>query len=206
MNSSDWDARYSSVEHPWGSAPAAALSARFAELPPGRAVDLGCGNGRHARWLGDAGWTVNAVDFSSVAIELARSGGEDRSIDYTVADGLGRLGRPARWIWWPSAFLHLPVDELVAVIAGAGSWLAPGGRLLYLGHALDNFTHGVGGPPDPSILPAIDDLARAASGLQVHELEHLVRPVGEGRAIDVLLHAQPWGAAAHRDLKSGTFT
>ncbi|MFJ7621354.1 MULTISPECIES: class I SAM-dependent methyltransferase [Rhodococcus] len=86
MNSSDWDARYSSVEHPWGSAPAAALSARFAELPPGRAVDLGCGNGRHARWLGDAGWTVNAVDFSSVAIELARSGGEDRSIDYTVAD------------------------------------------------------------------------------------------------------------------------
>ena len=63
-----------------------------------------------------------------------------------------------------------------------------------------------GGPPDPSILPAIDDLARAASGLQVHELEHLVRPVGEGRAIDVLLHAQPWGAAAHRDLKSGTFT
>ena len=51
-----------------------------------------------------------------------------------------------------------------------------------------------------------DDLARAASGLQVHELEHLVRPVGEGRAIDVLLHAQPWGAAAHRDLKSGTFT
>src|SRR3989304_3037437 len=118
----------------------------------------------------------------------------------------GPGSRPARWIWWPSAFLHLPVDELVAVIAGAGSWLAPGGRLLYLGHALDNFTHGVGGPPDPSILPAIDDLARAASGLQVHELEHLVRPVGEGRAIDVLLHAQPWGAAAHRDLKSGTFT
>ena len=51
----------------------------------GRSI-WGAGTGRHARWLGDAGWTVNAVDFSSVAIELARSGGEDRSIDYTVAD------------------------------------------------------------------------------------------------------------------------
>ena len=205
MNSSDWDARYSSVEHPWGSAPAAALSARFAELTPGRAVDLGCGDGRHARWLADAGWTVNAVDFSSVAIELARSGGEDRSIDYTVAD-VRAWEPPGPVDLVAIGFLHLPVDELVAVLAGAGSWLAPGGRLLYLGHALENFTHGVGGPPDPSILPAIDDLARAASGLQVHELEHLVRPVGEGRAIDVLLHAQPWGTAAHRDLKNGTFT
>ena len=86
MDSSEWDARYSSVEHPWGSAPAAALSARFAELTPGRAIDLGCGDGRHARWLADAGWTVHAVDFSSAAIEIARSGGVDRSIDYTVAD------------------------------------------------------------------------------------------------------------------------
>lgn len=125
-SSSAWDARYSSVEHPWGSAPAAALSARFAELTPGRAVDLGCGDGRHARWLADSGWAVDAVDFSSVAIELAMSGGSDKSIRYSVAD--------AR-TWEPSGpvdlvaigFLHLPVDELVAVIASAATWLAPGG-------------------------------------------------------------------------------
>ncbi|BBE49316.1 class I SAM-dependent methyltransferase [Rhodococcus qingshengii] len=126
-SSSAWDARYSSVEHPWGSAPAAALSARFAELTPGRAVDLGCGDGRHARWLADSGWAVDAVDFSSVAIELAMSGGSDKSIRYSVAD--------AR-TWEPSGpvdlvaigFLHLPVDELVAVIASAATWLAPGGE------------------------------------------------------------------------------
>lgn len=202
MDSSAWDARYSSVEHPWGSAPAAALSARFAELTPGRAVDLGCGDGRHARWLADSGWTVDAVDFSSVAIELATSGGADGSIRYSVAD--------AR-TWEPSGpvdlvaigFLHLPVDELVAVIAGAATWLAPGGRLLYLGHALENFTRGVGGPPDPSILPDIDDLARAASGLRVRELSHLVRPQGDGHAIDILLHAQPWSGPPHRSLMDG---
>lgn len=195
MNSSDWDARYSSVEHPWGSAPAAALSGRFADLTPGRAVDLGCGDGRHARWLADSGWSVHAVDFSSVAIELARSGGENRSIDYTVADV--RTWEPPEPVDLVAiGFLHLPVDELVAVIAGAGGWLAPGGRLLYLGHALENLTHGVGGPPDPSVLPDIDDLARAASGMRVHELAHLIRPQGEGQAIDVLLHAQPWEAHA----------
>ncbi|WP_368665138.1 class I SAM-dependent methyltransferase [Rhodococcus erythropolis] len=99
VDSSEWDSRYSSVEHPWDSAPAAALSARFAELTPGRAIDLGCGDGRHARWLADAGWTVRAVDFSSVAIELARSGGEDRSTTPSPTPGPGN--HPNRW--WPSA-------------------------------------------------------------------------------------------------------
>lgn len=32
------------------------------ELPPGRALDLACGNGRHALWLRDRGWAVTAVD------------------------------------------------------------------------------------------------------------------------------------------------
>ncbi len=134
---------------------------------------------------------MEAVDFSPVAIEVATLADDGDQIAYTVGDATA---------WEPAApvdlvvmgFLHLPVDELVAVITTAGSWLVPGGHLLYVGHAHENYTRGVGGPPDPTVLPGIEDLARAVTGMRVLELAHLVRPQGNGRAIDVLLHAQPW--------------
>lgn len=42
------------------------------ELPPGRALDLACGAGRHALYLAALGWRVVAVDSSSAAIRLLR--------------------------------------------------------------------------------------------------------------------------------------
>jgi SAM-dependent methyltransferase len=196
MGSTSWDERYANTEHPWGSSPARALTSRFAALNPGRAIDLACGDGRHARSLADSGWDVEAVDFSPVAIEVANSASDNDAISYTVGDVR---------TWAPAApvdlvvigFLHLPIDDLVAVIAAAGTWLAPGGHLLYLGHAHENYTRGVGGPPDPTILPDIEDLARAASGMRVLELAHLLRPQGQRQAIDIVLHAQPWDTQPH---------
>jgi SAM-dependent methyltransferase len=42
--------------------PAPELVAALADAAPGRALDLACGAGRHARWLLDRGWEVTAVD------------------------------------------------------------------------------------------------------------------------------------------------
>ena len=41
-------------------------------LPPGEAVDLAAGEGRHALWLAGRGWRVTAVDFSAVGLERGR--------------------------------------------------------------------------------------------------------------------------------------
>jgi 2-polyprenyl-3-methyl-5-hydroxy-6-metoxy-1,4-benzoquinol methylase len=50
------------------------LIAWFGEglLAPGRALELGCGNGRNAVHLASLGCTVDAVDFSAQAIEWAQ--------------------------------------------------------------------------------------------------------------------------------------
>lgn len=37
--------------------------------PPGRALDLACGTGRHALFLADKGFAVDAVDISAVALD-----------------------------------------------------------------------------------------------------------------------------------------
>jgi len=46
-------------------------------LPPGRALDVGCGTGPHAVYLAQHGWKVTGVDFSATAIRRAQS----RAID-----------------------------------------------------------------------------------------------------------------------------
>lgn len=67
----DWDARYRTGEY--ASLEPNRLLLRVAEnLPPGSALDLACGAGRHALWLARMGWRVTAVDRSDVAIEIVR--------------------------------------------------------------------------------------------------------------------------------------
>ena len=47
-----------------------------ADLPPGRALDLGCGEGGDAVWLAERGWNVVAVDISETALTSRRGSGE----------------------------------------------------------------------------------------------------------------------------------
>src|SRR5690348_7018764 len=48
------------------------LTAVLEPLAPGRALDLACGSGRHARWLAAHGWEVTAVDLHVEPIEGVR--------------------------------------------------------------------------------------------------------------------------------------
>lgn len=71
MDAQDWDRRYAGEELLWGSAPEAAVVEFVTALPPGRALDLGCGEGRNALWLALHAWQVVAVDFSTAALTKA---------------------------------------------------------------------------------------------------------------------------------------
>lgn len=132
MDAHDWDERYRAVTEPWGVDPAGTVATRIADLTPGTAIDLACGDGRHARWMAGQGWSVTAVDYSSVAIDLARASDRDNVVDWRVGDAT---------TWQPEgavdlvlvSFLHLEVDELAETLKRIGEWLTPGGRVLYLG-------------------------------------------------------------------------
>jgi cyclopropane fatty-acyl-phospholipid synthase-like methyltransferase len=43
----------------------------IAALPPGKALDLGCGTGTNSIYLAQHGWDVSAVDFTARALERA---------------------------------------------------------------------------------------------------------------------------------------
>jgi len=66
-----WDERYGSAQQLWSGDPNSTLVAAVANRTPGRAVDVGCGEGADAVWLAAHGWDVTALDVSGVALERA---------------------------------------------------------------------------------------------------------------------------------------
>jgi SAM-dependent methyltransferase len=190
VDSRAWDERYAAAPLVWSAGPNALFAELAASWPPGRALDVACGEGRTAVWLAGRGWSVRAVDFSEVGVEKARRRAEQDglAVDWQVLDVVGAdLGTGYDLV--AVLYLHLPEHQSAAVLAACGRALAPGGRLVYLGHARDNLRRGVGGPQDPTVLPTPELLAAWAGDLVVERCEHIDRPTPDGTAVDVLLVA-----------------
>ena len=191
-----WNRRWAGEERVHAStAPSRFLVAEVADLRPGTALDLACGAGRNAVWLAGQGWRMTAVDFSGVALRMARSLAAERAVD-------------AEWIeadviaWTPPAraydlvcvfYLQLPASERPSALAHAAAAVRPGGTLLVVGHDLLNLTEGWGGPTQPDVLFTPDDVVAEIGDLRVEKALRVRRTVeepGAGReAIDALVRA-----------------
>ena len=191
MRAAEWDERYSERRQ-WSAAPNALVAELLADLPPGDAVDLAAGEGRHALWLAEHGWRVTAVDFSAVGLERGREQAGGDGVTWVRSDVLEWTAPEASTDLVLVAYLHLPEPETTALLRRAVGWLRPGGRLLVLGHDADNVAHGVGGPQEPAILHSVERLAPVAELLAVDRLEQVQRVTPEGVALDMLL----WGRRA----------
>ena len=188
MRAEDWDERYSEQQQ-WSSGPNALVAELLAGLPPGDAVDLAAGEGRHALWLAGRGWQVTAVDFSGVGLGRGRGQPGADLVTWAHADVTRWSPEPASLDLVLVAYLHLPEADIIALLTRAVGWLRPGGRLLVLGHDVANLDAGVGGPQDPAILHSVDRLAPVAALLDVDRLEQVRRETPAGTALDTLL----WG-------------
>jgi thioredoxin reductase/SAM-dependent methyltransferase len=134
-----WDARYSEKERLWSGEPNAVLVREVRDLPPGRALDLGSGEGGDAEWLAGRGWRVTAADVSGVALrraaELAERAGVAGRIDWQQHD-LGQSFPEGTYDLVTACYLHSPQDlPREKILRAAAAAVAPGGVLLVAGHA-----------------------------------------------------------------------
>ncbi|MET9883560.1 class I SAM-dependent methyltransferase [Streptomyces sp. NPDC006430] len=134
-----WDSRYRESDRIWSGEPNAVLVREVADLSPGRALDLGCGEGADAVWLAHRGWRVTGTDISAVALEraaghAAEAGVADR-VDWQRHD-LAESFPAGEFDLVSACFLHsfgdFPRDRILRRAAAA---VAPGGILLIAGHA-----------------------------------------------------------------------
>ncbi len=197
-----WDERYSRAEQMWSGSPNGTLVAEVATLAPGRALDIGCGEGADAIWLAQHGWQVTALDVSGVALERARRHAADAGavIDFVHA-GLLEADLPAGGFDLVSAqypALLKTADRTAEHLLL--SLVAPGGQVLVVHHQLDHHSadearsHGF--DPDDYVAPA-DVATLLGDGWQI-EVDGVRERVvttgaGAGHSVDVVVRARRAG-------------
>lgn len=192
-----WDERYAAVERLFTTEPDPALVELAAPLRPGRAVDLGAGEGRNSLWLARRGWEVTAVDGSGVALERVRTGAAAEGLRVTtVQSDIGEfLGGAGGFELVVIANIHPDPEPRAAMLRDAAGAVGPGGHLLLVGHHLDSL--GRDGPSDPARLYTVELLRDALPGLEILLLERRERSHGSDTgepSVDVVL----WAAAPKR--------
>lgn len=190
-----WDRRYAGPGLVWSPEPNRLLVAQVGALPPGRALDLGAGEGRNAVWLAEQGWRVTAVDFSQVGLDTAErmAGERGMRLDLVRADLADYVPEPAAHDLVILLYLQVPEPLLRTVLARAAESLAPGGTMLVIGHDLANLDGGYGGPQNPALLMTAEVVSDALRDLEVERAERVDRPVatesGPRVALDTLVRA-----------------
>lgn len=159
-----WDERYGGPDRVWSGRPNAVLAVEAADLVPGRAVDLGCGEGGDAIWLAERGWQVTGIDFSEAGLARAAAHAAERGvadrIEWRQADLRTWAPDGEQWDLVTSHFLHLLDDGMLEATRQMAGAVAPGGTLLVVGHHADDAHTGLRWSM-PGVLFTAEDLQPA---------------------------------------------
>lgn len=170
--------RYREGGVPWDDPlPPPEIVALADALPPGRALDLGCGYGRATIFLAQRGWRCDGVDFVEQAIAAARQ----RACEAGVADrahfhvasvaALAQLA-PGYDLAIDVGCLHAQRSEdRRAYAAEVARLVAPGGQYVLFARVL---APGEDDPPPGLALTAIRELFDADFDIERAELGHTV--------------------------------
>jgi len=177
-----WDQRYSEEEYAFGTEPNDFLRSLLPQLPDGKALSIGDGEGRNGVWLAEQGLAVTSVDASAVGLEKARDlafrhGVSIATVHADLADfDIGR----ARWDIIVSIFCHLPPPLRKQVHRDAVAGLRPGGMFVLEAYTPEQIAFGTGGPPTADLTMTLDSLRQELAGLKLLHAEEVEREVHEG--------------------------
>lgn len=134
-----WEERYAGEEKIWSGNPNPQLVAEVTGLTPGRALDVGCGEGGDVTWLAQHGWRVTGADFAANGLERAArhasEAGVSERVDWWQVDARAFDANGRIFDLVTSHFLHVPDGGMVGVTGRLTRAVAPGGHLLVVGHA-----------------------------------------------------------------------
>ncbi|MBD8540452.1 class I SAM-dependent methyltransferase [Frigoribacterium sp. CFBP 8751] len=159
-----WEDRYGQPGRAWSGRPNAALVAEVAALTPGRALDVGSGEGGDALWLAARGWQVTGVDISQNALDKAAALAREREdvdparLTWQQADLTGWSPTRTSFDLVTAHFMHLPPTDRERLFPALADGVAPGGTLLIVGHDVDALPGGAGRHGDPGMLFTVDEV------------------------------------------------
>jgi SAM-dependent methyltransferase len=134
-----WEQHYAERDRIWSGRVNVRMAEVVSSLTPGRALDLGCGEGADACWLAQRGWTVVAVDISDTALQRAAAAAESQGVGdriQFVQHDLSQSFPEGTFDLISAQFLHsmIPFDRPRVLKRAVGA-IRPGGSLLIVDHA-----------------------------------------------------------------------
>lgn len=190
-----WNERYRSSPLVWSGNPNPQLVAEIADMPPGRALDVGCGEGADAVWLAVRGWEVLAVDISGVALQRGaqHARGVDPAaatrIEWRQADLLVNPPEPDAFDLVSAQFMQLPPEPRARLFSALAAAVRAGGTLLIVGHHPSDLGTGVRRPPLPELFYTADAVAGLLDdSWTVIVNEARPRPATTPEGVEVTIH------------------
>lgn len=184
-----WDRMYERHQPSGSREPNPLLTEHAASLPPGAALDVGCGEGADAIWLAKQGWNVTAVDISRVALDRARAVDTAGAVTWREADVLA---------WEPPAdsfdlvavhFLHVPPDARTRLFERLARAVRVGGTLLVVAHHHSDLHTTIGRPPIADLFFTAEEVGASLAPDRWDRVVHGTRPRvaadREGRRITI---------------------
>lgn len=198
--SAHFDALYAGDEAVWSGEPNGALVDEVSDLQPGRALDVGCGEGADAIWLAQRGWHVTALDVAKAALTRAEQNALQAGAQVQWLHA-GLLEAPLAGeafdlvsAQYP-ALRHTPDNAAIRTLMRL---VAPGGTLLVVHHAdvdvEEARAHGI----NPADYVSPDDVHLALDEdwvVKVNErrARHISGGAGARHTHDLVLRAQRVG-------------
>ncbi len=201
----DWDRRYTGNPI-WSGNPNGTLVNQVTGSTPGRALDVGAGEGGDAVWLAEQGWQVTANDISERALDriaaVATSKGLSIICHHADANADAAF-EPAAFNLVSAQYASIPRTADSRGVANLLAAVAPGGSLVVVSHDLAAMrsaidTHQNSRPFDPDAYVRVDDFIAAIAEspdwtIEVHE--KVTRPSGAAAAAahhvdDIVLRAR----------------
>lgn len=180
MTQEMWDERYSAPQRVWSGNPNPWLVEVAADMEPGTALDVGCGEGADAIWLAERGWDVTGIDFSAAGLAHAAEQAEQAGVPvHWVRTDLTEWAPEERFDLVSVQFFH--AEPAVRRAVHRAAWAATGGTLLLVGH---DDSH-PGPPPAEVRYPVAEILAELGPDAHVEVAETRTR----GDSVDAVVVA-----------------
>lgn len=185
-----WEERYAGDGTVWSGDPNPQLVAEASAMTPGRALDVGCGEGGDVIWLAQQGWRVTGADFSAnglarAARHAAEAGVADRT-DWWRIDARTFTAAGREFDLVTTHYLHPPDGGIVQVTRRLAEAVAPGGLLLVVGHAPSEAFAQLAATHHAAMFQAADLVPSLPEGFELLVAEQRPRRVvREGVQVDV---------------------
>jgi SAM-dependent methyltransferase len=141
-----WNGVYTSASDMVTPYPNRFLADSIRNLTPGKALDIGVGQGRNSLYLARNGWDVTGIDISDAGVEIARKQAERSKLKFTglVADFTRYDLGVEKWDLVAGIYMG---DLIPAHAKRIAASLRPGGHLIVENYHADLNRKGITGDP-----------------------------------------------------------